>query len=142
MTRPQCIECYGTLVAVGTTRKNGKKHADWDERRLHKKCYVPFRKQMMPILNCIYDTRPIPITRRTPNGLEHTVYVTEAEKMFKTMLNNYESKDEMLEWLESTALYENKESRKLSDLFDKQYFMRITDNEREVWYNILDQCED
>ena len=40
--RRKCKHCNGWLVAVGTARKNGKNHSDWDTRGYHKKCY-PFR---------------------------------------------------------------------------------------------------
>jgi len=36
---PKCEYCNGTLVPVGSARANGKDHADWANRRLHKKCW-------------------------------------------------------------------------------------------------------
>ncbi len=38
----QCWECGRPLVAVGDARSNGKAHEDWDARRLHKKCLLPY----------------------------------------------------------------------------------------------------
>ena len=37
--KPICIECGGTLQPIGTSRTNGRPHADWDTRKLHKKCW-------------------------------------------------------------------------------------------------------
>ena len=36
---PNCEKCGKPLRAIGTARKNGKNHADWDSRNLHKKCW-------------------------------------------------------------------------------------------------------
>jgi len=36
---PKCEYCNGTLVPIGSSRANGKNHADWANRRLHKKCW-------------------------------------------------------------------------------------------------------
>ena len=38
-SRRWCFSCGRHLVAVGTSRENGKCHADWGWRKLHKKCY-------------------------------------------------------------------------------------------------------
>jgi hypothetical protein len=34
-----CRYCKKVLVVIGTSRKNGKSHPDWEKRSLHKKCY-------------------------------------------------------------------------------------------------------
>ena len=34
----KCEHCGGVLRAVGQSRARGRSHADWKERRLHKKC--------------------------------------------------------------------------------------------------------
>jgi hypothetical protein len=34
-----CYRCYRKLVPIGTARKNGKGHDDWDNRKYHKKCW-------------------------------------------------------------------------------------------------------
>jgi len=36
---PKCEYCNGHLVPVGSARSNGKDHADWNTRKLHKKCW-------------------------------------------------------------------------------------------------------
>jgi len=36
---PNCLKCGTPLKAIGTSRKNGKLHRDWDTREYHKKCY-------------------------------------------------------------------------------------------------------
>ena len=36
---PNCEKCGKPLRAIGTARKNGKNHPDWDSRNLHKKCW-------------------------------------------------------------------------------------------------------
>lgn len=38
-SKPCCLFCGGTLVAVGHNRLNGKDHEDWNERLYHKACY-------------------------------------------------------------------------------------------------------
>ena len=36
----KCKLCQKTLVAIGLSRENGKKHhKDWNTREYHKKCY-------------------------------------------------------------------------------------------------------
>jgi hypothetical protein len=35
-----CLCCKKRLVAIGTARKNGKKHSDWISRKYHKKCWI------------------------------------------------------------------------------------------------------
>lgn len=35
----KCYACGRKLVAVGHERANGRDHADWQERKLHKKCW-------------------------------------------------------------------------------------------------------
>jgi len=40
-----CKKCGRPLKAIGTARKNGKKsHNDWDNRELHKRCWLEERK--------------------------------------------------------------------------------------------------
>ena len=34
-----CRECFTKLVPIGDRRANGSPHADWDDRRYHKKCW-------------------------------------------------------------------------------------------------------
>jgi hypothetical protein len=34
----KCIYCKKGLVAIGSSRNNGKLHKDWSTRQLHKKC--------------------------------------------------------------------------------------------------------
>ena len=34
-----CIYCNKRLVSIGLNRTNGKGHADWEGRTLHKKCW-------------------------------------------------------------------------------------------------------
>jgi len=36
----KCKICNKSLVPIGNSRKNGKLHADWDTRTMHKKCFV------------------------------------------------------------------------------------------------------
>ena len=35
-----CALCGGPLVAIGTARKNGKRHRDWQSRQYHKQCWA------------------------------------------------------------------------------------------------------
>jgi hypothetical protein len=35
----RCVQCCEPLVPMGHARANGKDHADWSSRRLHKKCW-------------------------------------------------------------------------------------------------------
>ena len=37
--KPLCLECGGTLPTIGAARANGRPHADWETRKLHKKCW-------------------------------------------------------------------------------------------------------
>jgi len=39
-TGQRCWWCGGRLVAIGSARKNGAWHDDWDARRLHKRCFT------------------------------------------------------------------------------------------------------
>ena len=34
-----CLECFRPLVPVGSSRRNGAWHNDWDGRRFHKRCW-------------------------------------------------------------------------------------------------------
>ncbi|HEY6534346.1 MAG TPA: hypothetical protein VIY08_00830 [Candidatus Nitrosocosmicus sp.] len=36
----KCAECGKTIVAIGSSRKNGAKHQDWIARKYHKKCWI------------------------------------------------------------------------------------------------------
>ncbi len=36
----KCYMCYKKLVPIGNSRKNGKSHNDWEDRKLHKKCWL------------------------------------------------------------------------------------------------------
>ena len=38
----KCLCKIKTLVPIGTSRANGKNHADWNSRSMHKKCYKYF----------------------------------------------------------------------------------------------------
>ena len=38
----KCAKCGKALVANGSSRVNGKNHADWKTRSLHKKCWREF----------------------------------------------------------------------------------------------------
>ena len=35
----QCTRCHKALVAIGSSRSNGRPHQDWDSRAMHKKCW-------------------------------------------------------------------------------------------------------
>lgn len=35
-----CEFCNKKLVSIGHKRKNGKNHADWADRKYHKKCWL------------------------------------------------------------------------------------------------------
>ncbi len=35
----KCFKCYKKIVPIGNSRKNGKSHNDWEDRKLHKKCW-------------------------------------------------------------------------------------------------------
>lgn len=37
--RKCCLHCGRRLMPIGYSRSNGKEHADWDGRMLHKKCW-------------------------------------------------------------------------------------------------------
>ena len=37
---PNCSYCDKPLKTIGYARKNGKPHADWHTRTLHKKCWL------------------------------------------------------------------------------------------------------
>ena len=37
--RDRCWNCGGKLIPIGTSRQNGTRHHDWEERILHKKCW-------------------------------------------------------------------------------------------------------
>ena len=37
--RKLCLHCFKKLIPIGLSRVNGKDHADWDTRYLHKKCW-------------------------------------------------------------------------------------------------------
>lgn len=43
-----CLHCNKPLVAIGTNRKNGAPHGDWDTRKYHKKCWadVKYEKEL------------------------------------------------------------------------------------------------
>jgi hypothetical protein len=43
--RGKCWECGGKLVPVGTSRKNGAFHDDWEERILHKQCWKQLKSE-------------------------------------------------------------------------------------------------
>jgi len=135
-----CIECDGKLVAAGNARVNGRNHNDWETRKTHKKCFLPFTRKMMPILNQVFDSTPRPIKCKSVSGHEYTIHKSEADKMLKTMVNSLDTKEEMLEWLESTALYEDMESPILDDLFKKHDFNRLTQSQRDNWYRITQSC--
>ena len=34
-----CLECFRPLVPIGTSRRNGAWHDDWNTRRFHKRCW-------------------------------------------------------------------------------------------------------
>jgi ribosomal protein L28 len=36
----KCELCGKVLVPIGTSRKNGKSHRDWNTRQYHKKCWI------------------------------------------------------------------------------------------------------
>jgi hypothetical protein len=38
-TKPKCTICNKALVAIGSSRLNGKTHKDWSSRKMHKKCW-------------------------------------------------------------------------------------------------------
>lgn len=35
----KCLACRKSLQPIGSARKNGKAHDDWDDRKYHKMCY-------------------------------------------------------------------------------------------------------
>jgi hypothetical protein len=47
MENKYCTRCNNILQVVGNSRKNGKKHDDWESRSMHKKCWIQERKIRM-----------------------------------------------------------------------------------------------
>jgi hypothetical protein len=43
-TKKVCVHCKKTLVPIGSSRLNGAKHKDWENRKTHKKCYLQNQK--------------------------------------------------------------------------------------------------
>lgn len=41
----KCSKCGKKLVPIGTSRKNGASHNDWDSRKLHKKCWLELNEE-------------------------------------------------------------------------------------------------
>lgn len=39
-----CHYCWRRLVPIGSARKNGKAHEDWESRRMHKGCWALLQK--------------------------------------------------------------------------------------------------
>ena len=35
----RCLSCGGKIVPIGSSRRNGAGHNDWDGRHLHKRCW-------------------------------------------------------------------------------------------------------
>ena len=44
MENKYCTRCQKVLQVVGNSRKNGKKHDDWESRKMHKKCWLIDKK--------------------------------------------------------------------------------------------------
>lgn len=40
----KCRRCEKPLVPIGNARRNGRPHPDWQDRAMHKKCYVEWLK--------------------------------------------------------------------------------------------------
>jgi hypothetical protein len=40
-----CWHCAGKLKPVGSSRKNGAAHDDWNDRYLHKRCWLELKKE-------------------------------------------------------------------------------------------------
>ena len=40
-----CWHCGGKLKPIGTSRKNGAAHDDWDDRYLHKRCWIELKTE-------------------------------------------------------------------------------------------------
>jgi hypothetical protein len=40
-----CLRCHRKLVPIGTSRINGAAHEDWEERRMHKKCWLEDKRE-------------------------------------------------------------------------------------------------
>lgn len=45
-SKPKCQYCNSKLVPIGTSRRNGKGHDDWDTRSLHKKCFKKIHQNL------------------------------------------------------------------------------------------------
>ena len=39
VSKPLCVYCKKPLVAIGSARRGGAPHGDWNERKLHKRCF-------------------------------------------------------------------------------------------------------
>ena len=80
---PKCVKCQKPLVSIGSKRANGKNHNDWDTRRLHKKCFKEFTSEWIGYLHYHYDS------------------YEDTKKAYRSMLETFETIEEMDEWLES-----------------------------------------
>lgn len=40
-----CEYCFGRLVPIGSSRQNGASHDDWDGRKMHKKCWLKWKRE-------------------------------------------------------------------------------------------------
>ena len=45
--RNKCTECMIPLVNIGNARLNGRNHTDWDTRKMHKKCFIAYKKKRL-----------------------------------------------------------------------------------------------
>lgn len=40
-----CLHCGGRIQPIGNARANGRPHDDWDERKMHKRCWMELCKE-------------------------------------------------------------------------------------------------
>ncbi len=61
-----CVRCGRTLRAVGAARANGRAHADWPQRTLHKKCW---KEQRLDNLTLDYNNQVLDRLQNEPLGV-------------------------------------------------------------------------
>ena len=53
--RGKCWKCGGKLIPIGTSRRNGACHDDWEERILHKQCWKLIKAEEEEAEECSED---------------------------------------------------------------------------------------
>ena len=129
MTKQKCKLCNKPLVAIGSSRKNGVFHKDWDSRQYHKGCL----RHVPPT----FTTDPTPAARILVDENGQWRQLMKPWYAYRIGALSDEEVDMILKWNRGGLDYVNE-----LDKTEISYLKQISDRVKRIYCNISSDDKD